>query len=338
MQTVIQGDFRLELELRKTPDVASAPMFAEEVTQDVVGDLVLETFMRGLLAEALPTDPAGIRAEYSPTWKQEPFVDRLEVKLTALDSGQVYGRRYDNGRWVRRAELRVLQLRQQGQLGQEDLCYQSLVATRNGRSVELKPPVLEAPPIEERTWEELGIRRLGDGGLAAERPILVNRLLEEEILAQTREAGVDETGGAVLGQLARLPEPLPGTQTRLVTVLSASLQDSRHEGSAAKFSISPDALAEAAQIAGISGQRVLTIWHSHGWCEEKCDKQADCHLVSPGFMSADDYQVAARLCPSKATVMPICGWERTENDRPVLIIHAWEGGCMRPVPWKRYHP
>lgn len=337
MQTEIQADYRLDLELRKGPDAASAPLLVEEVTQDVVRDLTLETFMHGVLAGQLPSDSDGVRVEVTPIWNTEPFVDRLLVRITP-DSGQTFSREYREGRWIRRAETRMLQLRKQGQLQDNELCYRSLVATRNGQSIDVRPPVLEAPPIEDKTLHDLGVRDLDAGNLTPDRPVLVNSRLESEIIQRTRAAGEDETGGAVLGSLARLPEPLPGTTTPVVTVLAASVCDGRHEGKAASFNISPDAMVEAAQIAQVSGQRVMTIWHSHGWCEKKCEKMNNCPLVSPAYMSTDDYQVAETLCPSKATVMPICGWDRVDNDNPTLIVHGWNGGLMKAVPWMRYEP
>jgi hypothetical protein len=50
-----------------------------------------------------------------------------------------------------------------------------------------------------------------------------------------------------------------------------------------------------------------------------------------------DYQVLETLFPSKSTVMPIAGRKLgTEGKRPVLEIHAWRGGEMRPIRWQRY--
>ena len=219
-------------------------------------------------------------------------------------------------------------------MGEKQVAYQLLVAVAaNGRSDELQPPVLEIPPIEERTREEAGLRRLGMGALKPERPIVVSRRMEADIAQRTREAGTSETGGAVLGRYVRLPEPLPGTTTRIVTVLAASVCDERHEGSPSRWKISPDALAEAAQLAEISGQRVMTIWHSHGFCAKPCDRRWQCPLVGPGYFSIDDYDVAERLLPSKATVMPICGQDPAQPD-PMLVIHGWEDG-MQPLPWMR---
>ncbi|MGD0897920.1 MAG: hypothetical protein ABR915_08785, partial [Thermoguttaceae bacterium] len=127
---------------------------------------------------------------------------------------------------------------------------------------------------------------------------------------------------------------LPGTTTRIITMLAASVCDARHEGSTSRWKISPDALAEAAQLAEISGQRVMTIWHSHGFCDKPCDKRDRCPLAGPGFFSIDDYDVAERLLPSKATIMPICGKDPAQPD-PMLVIHGWEDG-MQPLPWMYY--
>ena len=67
----------------------------------------------------------------------------------------------------------------------------------------------------------------------------------DEILRYTEEAGAQEIGGATLGKMVRLPEPLPGTATPVVTVLTAGLTDPRHVGELGRFSFDPEALHEA---------------------------------------------------------------------------------------------
>jgi len=328
--------FDLYLQLFGSDDFRQAALCVENVTGDV-RELILQTYMRGILSGELPLhETAPLQVEFRPRWlRQEPVVEGIEIELVAGAGGPTCRRTYRNGRWRRRAEIHARQLRAQGQLDEQQVAYQLLVAvSANGRSDELQPPVLEVPPIEDRTWEEAGLLRLGTGALKPDRPILVSRRMEADVAQRTREAGVSESGGAVLGRYVRLPEPLPGTTTRIVTVLAASVCDARHEGSPSRWKISPDALAEAAQLAEISGQRVMTIWHSHGFCDKPCDKSPQCPLVGPAFFSSDDYDVAERLLPSKATVMPICGKDPAQPD-PMLVIHGWEDG-MQPLPWMRY--
>ncbi|MGA2034643.1 MAG: hypothetical protein ABSG68_20540 [Thermoguttaceae bacterium] len=329
--------YDLYSQLYKTSDGRSTPVWVEDVTADV-RELMLETYMHGVLAEQLPPSAdLSLEARFRPRWlRREPLVESIEIQLQPSDGGPTCSRTFRNGRWVRRAEVRAEQLRTEGHLTQEEPIYQMLTAVPvNGRSGELQPPVFEVPPIDDQTWEELGLRGLGAGALRPARPIVVNSRMEADVAARTREAGILETGGACLGRYVRLPEPLPGATTRIVTVLAASVCDARHEGSPARWKISPDAMAEAAQLAEISGRRVMTVWHSHGFCDKTCAKDAaQCPLVGPSVFSIHDYDVAERLLPSKATVMPICG-RAPGQPEPVLVVHGWEDG-MRPIPWMRY--
>ncbi len=67
----------------------------------------------------------------------------------------------------------------------------------------------------------------------------------------------------MLGKLIRLPQPLPGTETRIVTVLTSLVEDPRHVGMATAFSFSPEGLVEAARIGDLRGlgtARRLTSW------------------------------------------------------------------------------
>src|SRR6185369_7390148 len=120
--------------------------------------------------------------------------------------------------------------------------------------------------IVDQPLSELGVARFGDGSLEPDRPVLVNNRLVEEVIAQCESSGPTETGGAVLGQTARLSKPLPGTRTRMVTVLTAMLNDPRHTGNLTRFHISPEALIAADQIAALRGRGefVITVAHTHG--------------------------------------------------------------------------
>jgi len=334
-------------------DDEAAAVHVENVNDDL-NDLVQQTHVAGVLAEKLPLDPsAEIEVDVAPSWlRAEPFVDSVDVTLSVAGGEMSYGKSFRSGRWIRRAGLRLVELRSQGQLGQEETAYRSLVATAskdhgsnghgsnghgsNGHEVALRPPAIEIPPIEDRTLEELGIRRLTSGTLAAHRPILVNRQFERDVIERTRDTGLTETGGAVLGRYVRLPQALPETETRIVTVLSASVCDARHEGTSAQWHISPDALAEAAELAEISGQRVMTVWHSHPFCDKACEKRDTCQaVVIPAFFSNEDCQMAEMLFPSRASIFPVSGKTAVGQTDPLLVIHGWDDG-LKPVPWRRY--
>jgi hypothetical protein len=160
-------------------------------------------------------------------------------------------------------------------------------------------------------------------------------------LKLTVEAGTSEIGGAVLGKMVRLAEPLPGTTTRVVTVLSACVPDARHIGSLSLLTFSPEALADADQVAQLRGlgETVITVYHSHGWgtgCG-KCNDNEQCVLAECTLVSVQDYQMIDGLVPHRSTVIPIAGRKLGAEERgPVLEIHAWRGGQMRPIRWQRY--
>jgi proteasome lid subunit RPN8/RPN11 len=171
---------------------------------------------------------------------------------------------------------------------------------------------------------------------------LVNSRTVEDILVRAEQAGASETGGAMLGKMIRLPQPLDGTKTRIVTVLSACVVDERHEArNPLSFTFDPQAMAEAAQIAEMRGfgESVLTVFHTHGWgtgCEN-CNQNELCVLPQCTQVSSADYQLLETLFPSKSTLMPIAGRKLgAEGRRPVLEIHAWRGGRMRPIRWQQY--
>jgi hypothetical protein len=141
--------------------------------------------------------------------------------------------------------------------------------------------------------------------------------------------------------MIRLPEPLPGTQTRTVTILSATVVDNRHVGEVSKFTFSPEALAEADKISRIrdAGETVMTAFHTHGWGSScgNCNQNEGCPLTQCTQLSVQDYEVLESLFPGKATLMPIAGRKLgAEGRRPVLEIHAWRGGQMRPLRWQQY--
>ena len=138
----------------------------------------------------------------------------------------------------------------------------------------------------------------------------------------------------------RRPGPLPGTTTRLATLPTACLFDPRHAGEPARVTLDPKALVEAARVADLRGrgERVVTATHSHGWgtgCDN-CNERA-CSLPSCTTVSVDDYVVLESLFPSKSTLLPIAGRKLgAPGRRPVLEVHAWRGGQVLPIPWRRF--
>ena len=164
--------------------------------------------------------------------------------------------------------------------------------------------------------------------------------MSTDAVRRCEEADATETGGSVLGTILRLEKPLPGTVTRIVTVLSATVEDPRHVGAPLSFSFSPAGLAEAARFGQLRGfgETVQTVFHTHGWSGAcgNCNQNANCPLAE-GNPSLQNYQPLESLFSSKATLMSIAGRKLGEpSRRPVLQIHAWRGGEMRPIRWQEY--
>jgi hypothetical protein len=343
MQTELRANHEIYLELRSSPVAGEgAPLYRQSLAPDL-RELALEAYTDGVLSGSLPCEDGRVDAEIVPEGEREPLVDRVAVVLrVATASGRFeHAQRFRSGRWDRRLAGIIAALRDDGTLSEDGAAHGFLFAERRAAAQALGALRFEPPPIAARELADLGVRELGEGELDEDRPIIVNERMAEEILSWTEAAGPREVGGAALGALVRLPETLPGTRTRIVTVLSMALFDERHAGRPGRVTFSPDALAEAAEIARLrgKGETVLTVFHSHGWGTEcgNCNQSASCALAECTYVSPDDYAVLETLFPAKATVMPIAGRKLGAGGRrPVLEVHAWRGGTMRPLRWRSY--
>jgi len=342
VQVHIECPYDLSVELAESTGPTAAPIHRESIADDL-GELIEESFVRGVLADRLPADPAKLHVVIEPVWLEEPLVDCIQILVTTEQPGSVggYACTFRHGRWSRRMIGVAQSLRQEGSIPEGRQAFARLIAIRNGEGPAWGPPPLHPLTVADTTLDELGVRSIEETVLTPDRPVLLNGRMVDDILACTRAAGTSESGGGTLGRVARLPEPLPGTRTRLVTVLSNSLTDERHEGAPGRFTFNPAALAEAAHFADLRGQgeNVVTAFHTHGWgagCDE-CNTNERCLLPQCTTISVDDYVVLESLFPSKATLMPIAGRKLGAPGRdPVLEVHAWRGGRMRPVRWARY--
>jgi hypothetical protein len=265
----------------------------------------------------------------------------IEIEAEAAGERSAYQQTFAAGRWTRRSLKLLAELRQEGTLGHGDEPLAVLLAREDGGAPAPSLPRLAAPPISEQTIEDCGVRRLGAGRLVPDRAILLNERMVEEVIQRTIEGGPVETGAGVLGKIVKLPEPLPGTETRLVTVLSMALTDTRHAGALNLFTFSPEALAEADHIAQMRGfgEQVISVVHTHGWgtgCDN-CNTNERCALAECSLLSLQDYRLLESLFPGKATLLPIAGRKLgAEGRRPVLEVHGWRGGQMRPLAWRSY--
>lgn len=337
----IETQFDIHLELRLPGGEGAAPMVRRCVTDDVA-DLAEEALIGGMLSEKLPIDGDGVRVAVEPVWAAPPAIRGLEVAVTVTEGGRehTYRRRCSAERWDRTAVAQRQDLIRQGRLAEDAVAHSAVVAVPRHQPLSMKLPPLSAPRIVDGGLEPWGIRRHGDDGLDADRPVLIHLGLLADILQRTINAGCNETGGAVLGKLVRLPRPMPGTNTRIVTLFSAGVADDRHVGAPGVLRFNPQALAEAALLCQRRAQdeAVLTVWHSHGWSAKcgHCQKR-DCPLPHVGQVSLDDYQVFESLFSSKAALMPIVGRLPGASGRlPAMILYRWRGGVMRPAGWQIY--
>ena len=339
----------LSVELHRDPPgemPGAVPLHRESIQADL-SDLVEETFVRGVLAERLPawfeTDPCSIVVE--PHWharsSNDGAVESIGVRVEI--GARSFELAFRSGRWMRRCQASAVRLQREGALGEGRAAYVRIVAQRAGDGRASLPylPPLQAPEIADASLAELGIRAFEPGDLDPERPVLVNARMVAEILQLTEQAGANETGGATLGRIVRLAEPLPGTSTRVVTLLTASFTDSRRNiGLPGKFTFDPQALVDTVALAEQRelGESVLTCFHSHGWGSgcNRCNQNAACVLPEID-VSHEDYALLAHLFPGKATLLPIAGRRLgAAGERPVLEIHAWRGGRMGPIAWRAY--
>jgi hypothetical protein len=342
MKTEIEGkiDYYLELWMGE-PKSKGAPVHSQCVTSDLA-DLAEECFMRGILSESLPLEYSAMRVQSRPVWTAQPFVQEIEMTVAVETSHgpRSYTQRFGAGRWARTAQRILPVLIQEGILQESAQVYRALVGLPHGQVPAVETPPLEPPNVVSQSLEDYGVQRLGPGMLDPQRPVLINTRMAADIVQCTEQAGTNEAGGAVLGKIIRLAEALPGTTTRIVTILAAGLADERHVGGPATFRFSPEALAAAAQIAQVrgKGESVLTAWHSHGWSDKCIDcRKETCPMPSAEHVSGEDYQVLESLFSSKATLMPIAGRKTgVPLKRPAVVVHNWRGGLMRPIEWREY--
>lgn len=328
----LRCEYELGVELRTQPRGGDVVAFLPAT--DDIGDLVDEACTAGMLAGALPAEVDGLAVDVDPVFDPEPWVVAVVVTVSAGD-GSRWRQRFASGRWQRRATARM-----QTASGDELPLHTSLCAQRNA-DLALRPPAWPDLGLVDATLTDFGVRGLGAGSLLTDRPVLVAARAATEIVEATRAAGAHEIGGCMLGALLRLPEPLRGTGTRLVTVLTACVSDVRHVGGLARLQFDPQAMAEAAQLADLRcrGERVLTAFHSHGWGRDcgRCNESAQCALPSVDHVSLDDYQVLEAMFPSKASLLPIAGRRLGGPPKqPVLAVHAWRGGSVQPIAWQAF--
>jgi hypothetical protein len=359
MQAFIGSEHEFLMEIWSRLDGSSVPVYQESIACDLPA-LVEETFVHGVLSGELPNDAEELRSTVVPRWASEPFLDGIEVQVSAKGAGWDEGKRrngphgprvrgggnrrhsrtFSAGPWGRRALRIAEKLRAEGTLGEKESAHALILARRSGGPARIERAPLFPLEISSAPLEDIGVSSLGAGSLVPDRPVLVNARAVRDGIRLCQEAGTREAGAAMLGKLVRLPEPLSGTRTRVVTVLSAVIPDPRHQGEVGQVTFDPEALVEAERVAELRGraESVFTILHTHGWGEcQACNRRSTCPLPECTYVSDKDYTVMETLFSSKAAVMPIVGRSReAKENEPVLAIHAWRGGELRSIRWQEY--
>jgi hypothetical protein len=341
MHLVVNSPYTLVHELRLGPTLTDALLYSETVTQDL-SELVEEAYAWGLLSGRLPPDAEELQVDVELTWVERPIVDKVQLHVTAGKNAHQtsFMKQFAMGRWVRTAQEAALRLREEGRLADGQVARRILIGLERDRPPALNMPPLEPPPIAEQSLEEFGVRRLGSGSLLRDRPVLVNKRMHDDCVRRCEEAGMNETGGSVIGKMLRLAEPLPGTATPIVTVLSTIVEDARHAGAPLEFTFSPEGLYEAMRIADLRSkdETVVTVEHSHGWNSAcgNCNQSVNCPLAA-GRPSLQDYRLLESLLPGKVALLPITGRKvGAQGRRPVLQIYSWQGGELRAIEYQEY--
>ena len=328
-------------ELRTAPAPGGEALHEETISGDLA-DLLEEAYVRAVLAGLLHEEYEELYARFTPQFAVPPYVTAIGLELETRRAGESArsSTAFASGRWARRAERRLAALAEAGVVHEGTRAHLALHARRTGGAAEdlgLRAPM--PPRIAQATREECGLLSLGAGELDPRRPVLVHERMRAAILSETIAAGANETGGSVLGKIVRLPLPLAGTDTPIVTLLTAALPDRRHAGAPGQLAYDPQALVDARELARLRGmgESVLSAYHSHGWGCGKCNSDSRCPLPEATLVSGDDYQVLEALFPSKAALLPIAGRRMgAAGTAPVLVIHAWVGGRTEQVTWRTY--
>ncbi|MFO0870521.1 MAG: hypothetical protein U0935_16460 [Pirellulales bacterium] len=335
----VKNRHRFHLELRDQPNLDGVPLASKDVTLDL-GETIDEAITNGFMGGYLPCSARDIVASVEPHFGTSPVVERIEVVLSSQDTDEVDAVKlpFTSGSWSRWSQRKVCELRDEGTLTQEQTVYQMLLAFPERREVPIPLAPLRAPELRAATLDDCGVLRLLDGDLTPDRPLLISRRFEEEAIEQCARSKEVEIGAAVLGRCVRLPAPLPGTRTPIVTLFSTLLFDPRHSGDENQFHFHPAALAESQRMCDLRGmdESIITVFHTHGWGCGDCNQKTVCPIAE-AKPSLQDYQLLASLFPGKSTLLPIAGRKiGDESRRPVLQVYAWRSGQMRPIRWQRY--
>jgi hypothetical protein len=189
--------------------------------------------------------------------------------------------------------------------------------------VEEVVPVL---PVRNACQDTL-VRRSRPSGIqtAGDMPVFILPQVLAQIEAATRKADWNETGGLLIGHLAR-----DRSRNDLVAIVTAQLPAEHTRSEATRLGFTPDTWAalDAALTRRHSNEIRLGWWHCHSFWRENhkvCEKKEKCPML-PGFFSEDDVMVQRTVFPRAysvgllATYVP-CG-------RLQHTLFAWRNGMV----------
>jgi hypothetical protein len=196
--------------------------------------------------------------------------------------------------------------------------------THSGPSVEELPPHL--PVREVALAARLAETRPAGTTHAGDLPVIVPVELLEEISVLTREAGENETGGILLGQLLR-----DSGSPELAVEITAQIPARAAEGSRSRLRFTAETWDDVSRAIALrrGDETWLGTWHSHparAWCKDCApERRATCPMQR-GFFSEHD-RLLHRVFPRAYSVALVA----TDADAGVRhSMFGWRDGLIEP--------
>jgi proteasome lid subunit RPN8/RPN11 len=159
--------------------------------------------------------------------------------------------------------------------------------------------------------------RMGEPVLEDEIPVIAAACVLDDIEALSRRAGAIETGGALVGHIAR------DSRERQVFVTVTGQIPARHtEASATRLAFTADTWQDIRQQVALraDGDVLLGWWHSHPDGLEHCFSEHDRALHRTVFSAAHSVAIVASRPELDVVVCSAWGWHRGTLARKGLFV------------------
>ncbi len=221
--------------------------------------------------------------------------------------------------------------------GDESLRY--LVAAYPGD--ESAPPASpfttrELPPaltLRDRSLAELEASAArseprGEAAADGDHPVFLPETALDEARQLAREAGARETGGVLIGHLARDLE-----RGELYCEITAQLPARHAQGELTRLTFGAETWTDvqAALTLRRRGEILLGWWHSHpvaAWCKECAPEKRDACRLRDGFLSAHDKALHRTVFARGFTLALVVSV--VDDADPVLSLFGWRAGLLVP--------